>query len=101
MTTALERRLAGIEAEVDRLAPKPDAYDAFVAANPWIRWMTCDELTELEKIYRIAEEAGAMELSAEARATAIYYAAEARRLAGEPADDEKPNPYRAAVEPPR
>jgi hypothetical protein len=79
--TRTERRLAEVEAAVDRLAPK-HAYDAFVAANPWIRWMTCDELTELEKIYRIAEEAGAMELSAEARATAIYYAAEARRLAG-------------------
>jgi hypothetical protein len=44
MTTAIERRLAGIEAEVDRLAPKPDHLAEFTAANPWIRWMTCDEL---------------------------------------------------------
>ena len=30
MTTAIERRIAAVEAEVDRLAPRPSAYDEFI-----------------------------------------------------------------------
>ena len=61
-------------------------------AAPWLRWATCDELTELEQIYR-KDEDGEATAADEARGLAIAYAAEARRLAGEPAEDEKASPY--------
>jgi hypothetical protein len=92
MTTALERRLAGIEAALDELAPKPSAYDQFIAENPWIDWMTCDELSELEEIMRAAEAETVGDLGEAdlARANAIYFAAEARRLSGAPKDIDLP-----------
>jgi hypothetical protein len=94
MTTAIERRLAGIEAAVDALAPKPSALEEFTAANPWFEWTSCDELDELEQIYRAAEEAGAMTEADAAKVMAIMYASKARMLAGEPKDvDLPPQPY--------
>jgi hypothetical protein len=94
MTTAFERRLAGIEAELGAIAPKPDALAAFKAANPWFEWTTCDELIELEQIYRIAEEGDGMTPADEAKALAIVYASQARMLSGAPKDsDLPPQPY--------
>jgi hypothetical protein len=92
VTARFERRIAGIEAALDALAPepKPGSYEAFIAENPWIEWMTCDELTELEAIYRRAEEAGAATPADGERALAIMHASKARMLAGEPKDIDKP-----------
>jgi hypothetical protein len=48
----------------------------------------------LDHFYRRAECEGAKLTPAdEARALSIAYAAEARRLAGEPAEDQKESPY--------
>jgi hypothetical protein len=90
MTTAFERRCAEVEAALDELAPRPSEYDRFIAENPWIEWMTCAELTELEQIYRRAEDVGEATAADEKRALAIRYASEARMLAGEPKDCDKP-----------
>jgi hypothetical protein len=90
MTTAFDRRIAGIEAAIDALAPPPSEYDRFIAENPWIDWMTCDELSELEHIYRRAEEAGEATPADGERALAIMHASKARMLAGEPKDIDKP-----------
>jgi hypothetical protein len=98
VSATIERRLLEAEAAVDRIAPKADPTEAQIRAeNPWIRWLTCDELTRLEAIYRGAEDArrDGLNEAEEAEALSIAHAAEARRLRGEPADDEKPNPYRA------
>jgi hypothetical protein len=90
MTTTVERRIAGIEAALDELAPKPTAYDKFIAANPWIDWMSCAELSELEEIYRRAEDAGEATPADVERALAIVHTSKARMLAGEPKDIDKP-----------
>jgi hypothetical protein len=88
--TAIERRFAMIEAALDELAPRPSEYDKFIAANPWIEWMACDELEELEQIYRRAEDVGEVTVVDEKRALAIRYASEVRMLAGAPKDVDKP-----------
>jgi hypothetical protein len=96
MTATFERRLREVEAALDELAPRPSEYDRFIAANPFIEWMTCDELMELEQIMRAAEAETVGELGEAdlARANAIYFAAEARRLSGAPKDsDLPPEPY--------
>ena len=94
MTTALERRIAAVAAEVDRLAPKPSAYDALVKENAWIEWLTVDELDALERLFREAgaETVGDMPEADQAKAAAIYYSAESRRLSGAPKDSDLPRP---------
>jgi hypothetical protein len=89
VTTAVMRRLAEVEAAVDKLVPpklKPELQ--------WLRWATCDELAMLDReIYWPAEkEHRDLTEAEEARVMAIAYAAEARRLAGELPEDQKP-PY--------
>jgi hypothetical protein len=99
MTAGIERRFAMIEAALDELAPKPSAYDEFIAANPWIDWMTCDELSELEQIYRRAEEAGEAAPADGERALAIMHTSKARMLAGEPKDvDLPPVPFEVRLQ---
>jgi hypothetical protein len=87
--TTFERRLIGVEAALDELAPRPSEYDRFVAENPWIDWMTCDELLELEEIYERDENGEGLPADGE-RALAIMHASKARMLAGEPKDVDKP-----------
>jgi hypothetical protein len=89
MRSAFERRLAGIEAALDALAPRPSEYDRFIAENPWIAWMSTDELLELEELYRRAEDGEATAADGE-HALAIMHASKARMLAGEPKDIDKP-----------
>jgi hypothetical protein len=97
--TAIERRFAMIEAALDELAPRPSEYDKFIAANPWIDWMTCEELTELEHIYRRAEEAGEATPADGERALAIIHASKARMLSGAPRDiDLPPVPFNVQLQ---
>jgi hypothetical protein len=89
MTPAFERRFAMVEAMLDELAPRPSAYDEFIAANPCIDWMTCAELTELAEIYERDENGEGLPADGE-RALAIMHASKARMLAGEPKDCDLP-----------
>jgi hypothetical protein len=84
--TALERRFAQIEAALDELAPPPTEFDRFKAEWPVIEWLSCDELMTLFELMDAAgvETIGDLGEADQARASAIYFAAEARRLAGEP-----------------
>jgi hypothetical protein len=84
--TALERRFAMIEAALDELAPPPSPYDEFKAKYPTIEWLTTDELMTLDELMCAAdvETIGDLGEADQARASAIYFAAEARRLSGEP-----------------
>jgi hypothetical protein len=82
MSSAIERRFAAVEAALDALAPRPTEYDRAIAATPEIDWLTCEELCELEGIYRRAEEAGAATPADGERALAIWHASKARMLAG-------------------
>jgi hypothetical protein len=94
MTTVIARRLAAVEAALDAIAPPDDPLTKFKAANPWFEWTRDDELSELEHIYRVAENAGAMTPAAEARAMAIMHTSRARMLGGElKTDDLPPQPY--------
>jgi hypothetical protein len=90
--TGFERRLAALEAAV---APEPQsAYDRFVEKHPEIEWMTCDELLELEEIYRACDDnMDQMPPASQAKAMSLWYAAEARMLAGEPKDCDIPYKY--------
>jgi hypothetical protein len=90
---AFGKRLDAIEAAVAALAPDLNL-EARLAAVPWLAWATTPELIELDHFYRRAESEGAELTPAdEARALSIAYAAEARGLAGEPAEDQKESPY--------
>ena len=91
MTTTRERRLAGVEAEVDKISPRPSAMDELIKAHPWFEWVDCDELTEMERIYREADDdVDRMSPADQARVMAIMYASQARMLAGEPKDIDRP-----------
>ena len=87
--TAIERRIAALEAVL--APPKPSAYDEALAANQWIRWLTTDELVALDNLFHETktETIGDMSEADQARAAVVFYAAEARRLAGELPEDEK------------
>jgi hypothetical protein len=96
VTTALERRLAEVEAMLDAITPKPTALDRFKAKCPAIDWLTTDELMALDEMMRAAdvETVGDLGEADQARASAIYFAAEARRLSGAPKDIDLPQePY--------
>jgi hypothetical protein len=86
MTTEVERRFAQIEAALDALAPKPSAYDEFKAKYPTFEWLTSSELMTLDEMLRYAgvETLSDLGEADQARASAIIYAAEARRLSGAP-----------------
>jgi hypothetical protein len=89
MTTAIERRIA----ELERLVapPEPSDYDRALAACPWVRWATVDELMALDDLFHETRTATFDDMAPadQARAAAIVYGIEARRLAGEPSEDEK------------
>jgi hypothetical protein len=90
--SALERRFAMIETALDALAPKPSPYDEFKAKYPTLEWLTTDELVTLDELMRAAdvETLGDLGEADQARASAIYFAAEARRLSGAPKDCDLP-----------
>jgi hypothetical protein len=85
-SAAIAKRLAEIEAAVDALAPRPSELDAFKMKYPFVDWLTTDELMTLDELMRAAdvETIGDLGEADQARASAIYYAAEARRLSGAP-----------------
>jgi hypothetical protein len=89
---ALERRFAVIEAALDEIAPPPSEYDRFKAEWPVIEWLSCDELMTLFELMDAAgvETLGDLNEADQAKAAAIYYAAEARRLSGAPKDCDLP-----------
>jgi hypothetical protein len=61
--------------------------------------MSCDELCELEQIYRRAEEAGAVPPADVERALAIWHASKARMLSGAPKDiDLPPVPFEVRLQ---
>jgi ABC-type multidrug transport system ATPase subunit len=72
-------------------APLPAA---LVKENAWIEWLTVDELDALERLFREAgaETVGDMPEADQAKAAAIYYSAESRRLSGAPKDSDLPRP---------
>jgi hypothetical protein len=90
--TQIERRIAGLEAAVERIAPKPS--EPLPAECQWLRWATCDELTALEQIYW-REENDDLRPGDEEQALAIMYSAQARMMAGEPPDK---GPYAVELE---
>jgi hypothetical protein len=81
VNTALERRIAQVEAVVDELLPKPRPDDPLFLA-----WLTTDELTQLDHgiYWPASKEHRDLTPAEEARVMSVLLAAEARRLAGEP-----------------
>ena len=85
MTAAIERRLEQIEAQLAVLAPKPTELDD---ALVWVAWLSRDDLSWLEELYRrLAEGGGEPTTQERARCLAIEAGAIRRMLAGEPDDN--------------
>lgn len=77
--TAIERRLAELEAQIAAISPPQEPG----AEHAWISWTTDSELDELEALFRRHAEDGTEPSDAEQlRALAIYATATARMING-------------------